>query len=71
MAEAAKKLESLRQLSQQMSVKMGKCLLGEIPKGAINPIIMVNYEDNRNTDYTLKMATCSSCDSQATRNLWL
>ncbi|WP_230082348.1 MULTISPECIES: alpha/beta hydrolase [Streptococcus] len=26
-------------------------LLGEIPTGAINPIVEVNYQDNRNADY--------------------
>lgn len=26
-------------------------LTGEIPKGAINPIVEVNYQDNRNADY--------------------
>ena len=52
MTEAAKKAGVTQTIITANVSKNGQVsLLGEIPKGAINPIIKVNYEDNRNADY--------------------
>jgi len=52
MTESAKKAGVTETIIQANVDRKGQVTLrGRIPKGAINPIIMVQYEDNRNPDY--------------------
>lgn len=52
MTESARKAGVTKTIIQANVDRKGQVTLrGRIPKGAINPIIMVQYEDNRNPDY--------------------
>lgn len=52
MTESARKAGVTKTIIQANVDRKGQVtLIGRIPKGAINPIIMVQYEDNRNPDY--------------------
>lgn len=52
MTEAIKKAGVTKTIITANVDKKGQVSLqGEIPKGAINPIVKVNYEDNRNPNY--------------------
>lgn len=52
MTESARKAGVTETIIQANVDRTGQVtLIGSIPKGAINPIVMVQYEDNRNPDY--------------------
>ena len=52
MTESARKAGVTKTIIQANIDRTGQVtLIGSIPKGAINPIVMVQYEDNRNPDY--------------------
>ena len=52
MTESARKAGVTETIIQANVDRTGQVTLrGRIPKGAINPIVMVQYEDNRNPDY--------------------
>ena len=52
MTESARKAGVTKTIIQANVDRKGQVTLrGRIPKGAINPIVMVQYEDNRNPDY--------------------
>ena len=52
MTESARKAGVTETIIQANVDRTGQVTLrGHIPKGAINPIVMVQYEDNRNPDY--------------------
>ncbi|MBP2619919.1 alpha/beta hydrolase [Streptococcus panodentis] len=52
MTEAARKAGVTQTIIVANVSRTGQVSLqGEIPKGAVNPIVRVNYEDNRNPDY--------------------
>ena len=52
MTESARKAGVTETIIQANVDRKGQVTLrGRIPKGAINPIVMVQYEDNRNPDY--------------------
>ena len=52
MTEAIKKAGVTKTIITANVDKKGQVSIqGEIPKGAINPIVEVNYEDNRNPNY--------------------
>ena len=52
MTESAKKAGVTETIIQANVDRKGQVTIrGRIPKGAINPIVMVQYEDNRNPDY--------------------
>ncbi|ALD72399.1 alpha/beta hydrolase [Streptococcus gordonii] len=52
MTESARKAGVTKTIIQANVDRKGQVTIrGRIPKGAINPIVMVQYEDNRNPDY--------------------